>query len=521
LLTERSIINFLVWIAGMIAGPYLVGAILSGNLVPALVVMTICLIVFMFGFWKDKLCLLPLLGAFIPGKFTFVPLQLGPSDICAIALLVYYLIAYTALQRKMIHTGPLLFFIPIVAVAAIILYHEPSLGLRAMGTGREGGRGAILIQIAALAYVFGVSVDALPPQFLHRFPRYCVIAILIASIPFFITTFAPGTAPYFYLITSYINTSAYATDILNSGSLQENGGQAVAGIAITAYLVCYYPITSWWRPERWWVIVLAAVALAMVLVGGQRNTLVTYGVVILVSTWSRYTWRALGFIPLFIFGTFLLVSLNDSHAVHLPLSAQRSLSFLPGDWDPEVRESAKNSSDFRLGIIDVYLSEYARKSPLLGNGTSYDAEEAERLNFLMMTQDSPDAYYRSKAFITVKAFHTGWISVYDSVGIIGFALFATLGLGLTWKSGLMVFAKGTDRKSPLFPLKIWLFTNVFSTVFSFFVLYGEIRLCFPYLCYSAILWTQVNRLERQGYKSVPAVREVPFDAARSGLPVPA
>jgi hypothetical protein len=520
LLTERSIINFLVWIAGMIAGPYLVGATLSGNLVPILVLAAICLLIFMFGIGRDKLCLLPLLGTFIPGKLTFLPFQLGFSDICAIALLVYYLITYTALQRRSMHIGPLVFFIPIVAFAAIILSHEPSFGLRSLGTGQEGGRVAILIQVAAFAYICGVSVDSIPPRFLNRFPLYCVAGTLLASIPFFITTIKPGLAPYFYLVTDYINKSAYMSDVLNSGNIVENGGQAVSGITIAAFLLSYYPITTWWRPGRWWVPALMLLAFGLVLIGGYRNYLVTFAVTAIVATWCHYSWRSLFFAPFFLLAAALLGSMNDSHFIHLPIPAQRTLSFLPGNWDPEVIESAKGSNEFRNRIIDVYRTEYAHKSPLLGNGTSYDSEEFARLNFLMETHETSDGYYQSKAFITGKMFHNGWISVYDSVGVIGFGCFATLGLSLTWKCWWMVFGRGVDRKSILFPFKIWLLTNVFSTFFAFFTVYGDIKLGFPFLCFSAVAWTQVDRLERQGYKNVPSVREVPFDAARSGLPVP-
>jgi hypothetical protein len=521
LLTERSIINFLVWIAGMIAGPYLVGAILSGNMVPVLVVLAICLLVFMFGFGKDKLCLLPLMGAFIPGKLTFLPLQLAPAEICGIALVVYYLITYTALQRKLMHTGPLIFFVPILAVVGIVLYHEPSFGLRSMGTGRQGGRVAVEMLVAAVAYVCGVSVSGVSPRFLNRFPLYCVIAALVASIPFIVTTVVPGTAPYFYLITDYINKSAYTSEITGGDSIVENGGSATVGIAVATYLLSYYPVTSWWRPERWWVSALMILALILIVTGGYRSNLLTFGVVIVVASWSHYSWRSLAFAPILVLIVFSLVSLQNSHAIHLPIPAQRTLSVLPGDWEPEVIQSAKGSNEFRHGIVSVYLNEYAHKAPLLGNGTSYDSEEFERLVFLMQTRETADGYYQSKAFITGKMFHTGWISVYDAIGLIGSAIYTILSLSLLWKSGRMVFDQGVDRKSTLFPLKVWLFTYVFSTLFSFITVYGEIKLCFPFLCYTAILWTQVNRLERQGYKSVPAVREVPFDAARSGLPVPA
>jgi hypothetical protein len=516
LLTERSIINFLVWIAGMIIGPYLVGATLVGNLIPLFVTLAICFLVFMFGLWRDKLCLLPLLGTYIGGKLTFLPLQIAPSDLCAVALIVYYLITYTALQRKKVHTGPLIFFISISAIAAIILYHEHDMGLRSMGNGRQGARGALFILLSSLAYLCGVSVDSLPPRFLARFPLYCILVSLISNIPFFVTTFLPRTVPYFYLITDNVNGSAYLNDVDGTGVI-ESGGQAAAGTAITVYLLSYYPIGTWWRPNRWWVVLLAAISLYMVVNGGYRSMLVGYGFIVTIAICSHYSWRALVIIPIVVLGLSVTIAAHDGHLIHLPVSAQRALSFLPGDWDQEASQNAQDSIAFRERIQKTYASEYAGKSPLFGNGLSYDAGEFDEYGILMKVTYDP--YYESKLFITGKMFHNGWLSVYDSIGYIGSALFVTLGLSLIWKSGQMVFAKGADHKGLLFPLKIWLFANVLTTFVSYFAVFGDIKFCFPVLCFYAVLWTQINRVEQRGYKSVPVAREFPFDSARSGLPV--
>jgi hypothetical protein len=116
-------------------------------------------------------------------------------------------------------------------------------------------------------------------------------------------------------------------------------------------------------------------------------------------------------------------------------------------------------------------------------------------------------------------YHNGWLSVYDAIGLIGGALYLVFSLSLVWKSGRMVFAPGVDRSGLLFPPKVWLFANVTTIVVAFFSVYGDIKVTFPILCYNAVFWTLLNRLEKQGYKKVPLVREVPFDAARSGLPV--
>ena len=59
----------------------------------------------------------------------------------------------------------------------------------------------------------------------------------------------------------------------------------------------------------------------------------------------------------------LIPAASSSKVIHLPtdklpLIAQRTLSFLPGDWSEDALESAKASNEFRQDIQDVYMKEY-------------------------------------------------------------------------------------------------------------------------------------------------------------------
>ena len=520
MLTERSIINFLIWVGGLILGPYLVMSALSLNLAPILSVVAICFLVFVFGIGKDRICLLPLLGTFWAGRLNFLPLKLAPADTCALALLLYYFIAYLAVQRKAIKTGPAFFYLPILIIGAILLYHEHNFGLRSVGNGREGSRGAVFMLVACLGYLCGVSVNTPSPVFFRRFPFYCVLAVVFSTIPYVVTTYLPSTAPYFWRLTDNINGSAFTSDVLNEGGIVRNQGQEAVGTAGMVYLISYYPLFTWWRPSRWWVALLGLGCCALVVMGGYRSAFVVFGFTILVGSWCYYSWRSFILLPPAVLAIFLATAAQDSHLVHLPLSAQRSLAFLPGDWDVEVMDNTLASNDFRQKIQHVYLQEDAAKSPFLGNGTSYDSDTFERFNDLAKTHETPDGYYQTKIFVTGKMFHIGWISVYDAVGLVGSAAFVFFLLSFVWVSGRMVFRASADRKSPLFPLKVWMLCNTLPAVVGYFTVYGDLKLTFPVFCYYAILWTQLDRLERLGYSTNTAVREVAFDPMRTDASIP-
>ena len=516
MLTERSIINFLVWTGGLILGPYLAITAVELNPYPVGIFAGACLLALVFGYMRDRMALVPLIGLSVAGKINLIPvLHPAPSEFFPLLAILYYVIAYLALQRKMVLTGPLLFFVPIAVLAGIILYHEHSFGLRSLGNGKEGGRGAVFVLVAAITYVCGVSMNSPSPRFLSLIPVFCAGAVTLSAIPYIVTTYYPGAAPLFYIFTDNINENAYAASVLVETDIVRNQAQAGVGASIVSVLLAYFPIYTWWRPHRWWVALLALCGVGLVIMGGYRSALSTFGVTVLISIWCYSSWRALFIIPPMVLAVVLAVSLQNSHVIQLPESAQRSLAFLPGDWDREVLASTDSSNEFRQKIQQVYMKEDARKSPFLGNGISYDEADFERYTYLAKYGEVPDGYYTTEMFVTGKMFHIGWISLYDAVGIVGFAPFVFLLLALIGRTAQMIFRKGVNRRSPLFPVKVWMLSNLGAYLFGYFTVFGDFKEAFPCFCYFAVLWTHLYRVEKYGYRPPVPIREVPFDPSRT------
>jgi len=519
LLTERSIINFLIWVAGLILGPYLISSVLWQNYTPLYITVTVLGLFFMFNVFRDWLCIAPLVGYFMTGRIPFLPARLGFTDFFVISTIVYYLVTYVALRRQRMMTGPLYFFIPIMIITSIVIYHDPSFALRLAGGGREGGRGPIFVVLGTIAYLCGVSMNSPSPRFFWWTPIICASLGALSNVPFILTTWFPSLAPILYMVSDNINVGAYAASVLDEGGIVRNSGAAGVAALLVVVLLSYYPIFSLWRPNRWWVAVLVLICIPLVIAGGFRSALATFGLMLFVLTACYSTWRATFLIPFAVAGVLFATFLQNSHLIKLPESAQRSLSFLPGDWDPEVAESAKSSNDFRDNIRKVYMREEFWKSPLFGNGLTYDS--ADFVNYNMLAQhDTLDGYYSTKTFVTGKMFHTGWISLYDAVGLVGGAAFIFFGCSLIWVVGRRVFVR-PDRKSPLSPIRVWMLANLVSSFVGFFTVFGDFKTAFPNFCCYAIVWTHVNRLERFGYKRETAHQPVPFDPERANLPVPA
>lgn len=489
MLSERTIINALILAAGLIVGPYLTIATFQGNYWPILIAGGTTFLLVIFFFVGNRICALPLLGIAFGGRLNFLPAGLSAGDLCALVTILYYLVTYVALKQRGFKTGPRAFLFPMVIISMIILYHLHSFGLHVFGAAQEGSRPAVIMLAYATAYFCGINIVNPSVDFLRRLPWYCWVAGLLSSLPFIITTYAPQSAPTLVYLTNDVNTSAYFGE-----EIVRQGNQASLGASLQLVLLAYFPIYTWWRPERWWVACLSLGCFFLVCLGGFRSGMASYFLAFLLGTWCYCSWRTLFLVPLCAIAILGLSLLQSSNLVSMPLVIQRSLSFLPGAWDEDVKASAESSNDFRNSIQQVYMQEYFAKSPILGNGFTFDPGE---LDSLAPKIGDSDGYYLAKSFILTKSFHIGWISVYDAVGCVGSAAFILLAVNIAYFSGRFIYGHDRERRSPLLPLRIWIFCSVTTSMIGYFTVFGSFPAAFPGLCAYALILVHIREIERK------------------------
>jgi hypothetical protein len=176
--------------------------------------------------------------------------------------------------------------------------------------------------------------------------------------------------------------------------------------------------------------------------------------------------------------------------------AQRTLSFIPGDWDEEAIESGKGSNEFRQNIEDVYIKEYMGQSPLIGNGFNINTAEFQYYQDAIKSGGAGDVkYLQAKIFIEGKMFHTGWISVYDCVGGIGTIAFVVFGLNEIRVTSHFIFGPKADRRSTLYPLYVWIMCQLVTVMISYFTVFGSFQDTFMGLLIYGILLSHLVDVE--------------------------
>ncbi len=499
MLSERTIINGLLVVAGMILGPYLIILTFEVNQIALLSFAAIVFLFAIFFLVKDRIAAFPYLGTYFGGTLNFLPLGFTPLEVFSLTTVLYFLINYVALKRRPLDGGPRLFLFPMLVIAAIVLIHDHS--LKVMGGGQEGSRQGLLIILSFVVYICAINIPSPSATFWSRVPWWCFFLTCLASVPFILTTYFPSLAPYLFYVSGNVNMNAYmeSVGLMDSSDTERNLAFLGIGGILQGILVAYFPINTWWRPKRWIIIILSFLCLYTTLSGGYRNGLLTFALTTFFGAVCYCRWRVLIILPLFVLVPLGMIFIQDDHpaGIKLPGSVQRTLSFLPGQWDLDVIESGESSNDFRAQIKRVYIAEYLYKSPWIGNGFSFDASEPEAYDAMAKTPGVSDpGYYTIKSFIVSKNLHVGWLSLYDAVGIIGGIAFIILNGTMIWTIGRLTFGNNMDTGSPLFPLKVFLFSNLAGGSIGFFTTFGSFSQGFIGMCACAIILVHLGRIDR-------------------------
>jgi len=518
MLSERNIINGLILIGGMILGPYLIIMTFEYNQVALLTFACLVFLFLIFFVVKDRVMALPLLGAYFHGKLNFLPFGFTPLEVFNLVTIFYYIIHYVALKRKPLDIGPLYLTFPILIITVIVLYHDHDVGLHIFGSSEVGARPGLLILMAVAAYVCGINIPTPSITFISRLPWYCFGLTCLGSAPFILTSYFPGLAPYVYYVSGNINMDAYMESIGgDQDQVERAGGLLSVGGNLQSVIMCYYPISTWWRPQRWILPILSLLCLSGTLIGGYRSGLAGFVLTTVLATVCYSRWRLLFAVPLLVLIPLGLVLIQNDHpdGWELPVGMQRTLSFLPGKWDEQAERDADSSNKFRDEMVRVYMLEYFYKSPLVGNGFAIDPSKSEADNAMAEMPGIFDVgYFSIKGFIDSKNFHVGWISLYDAVGIIGSIAYLMLNFGMIWLSSRFVFGRNADMQSPLFPIKVWFFCALTGGILGYFFLFGSFSDAFVGMTGVAIIMVHLDRIERRDTVKTNA----PFPRLPSGLP---
>lgn len=522
-LTVQKVCIGLITLAVFVLAPWLTTQLLEGNPMPVFVLLGLGLLLLLVFKLGDRCWLLIPFCLPVEGTLNFLPINFSMAELATMGVMAY--IALQIIMGRQIRwkLGPAFIWLPLVGLLAIFLYHwiaSGDIGIKIFGGTSWGGRRYYKILLAVLTIPILTSFSGASWSDFQKVPLVYFLGTLVDLVPNTLSTILPQTAPYIYRFYSAVNISEYGKEIMGNfvgeAAITRYSAFARVGTAVALLILCYNPFRTWLDPKKLWIMPLLLVCLVMSALSGFRSYILNLMIGVGVAVFATARFRVLLAAP--VGGMVLLILTGlQGNVLHYPLSMQRALSFLPGQWDAQAVQETKGSNDWRKQIKDLFYAEYFKKAPLLGQGYSFDPNLAKMETdiYLRMAQRMEnDPYGQVRSFIEMRQPHEGDVHVLLVTGLVGAFFFISFCLSVC------LFAVGGLLRTPvreISPTQIWCAALLIQQGISFFLVFGDLTLALGSLCPVAAILNASEKLRPK--RLAPATEPAPLPTSPGLVPV--
>jgi hypothetical protein len=450
---------------------------------------------------KTNIWVLLPIGWYLTGRLPWLPLPFSVRDLCFITVIFFFTLFFAtrALPWKR-KVGILDYLIYInLAYLATVYVRNPA-GFWAMQTSMVGGRPYFEIALAFGAFII-LSRVRISDFIAKIFPLFFVIPSWCVAILDVISRLVPQMAYPLAMIYSGVGAGGVSSAFQQEAKLGETRlvGMQFAGLtSVLALCAKFNPITllSPLHPAR---ATLFGVAVLAIFLSGFRSVILFAMVAFLLATVLRGGVKDLWLAGAgMLLGLVALISVQGS-LVQLPLTVQRTLSWLPGDWNQQAVADAEGSTQWRVEMWAwAWDDERILKDRVWGQGFGLSLDDMSLIAASLMAGEGGGTRLGGsdrESFMIMGSFHNGPLSTIKYIGVVGLALYYPLMCYmavLAWK--LCKRARGTEA----FGLALFVGIPIIYEPFNFVVVFGALDSGYPQLLFWAGLlnMTQhyVNRL---------------------------
>lgn len=400
------------------------------------------------------------------GQLNSVPGHLPFRDLIVIGAVGYF---FTLKAFKVIKTRPkytwLDIFLWVNLLYVVSLYLRFPVGVNAFGSDIVGGRVYLEIIFAVGGYWVLNQVMITPKQ-AKIFPLLlCAVSGFLAVVNT-ITYIFPSTAPTLGKLYGGVDPESYRREESGEAYNEEDVRTeylAGVGASMSSLGWTYFSPLTLINPMYIWRFLLMVVAFIFCLKSGHRITMPSMAITLLLAAYFRRGMAAAFIIMLIAIPPAVLVIAGQGTLYELPESAQRTLCFLPGKWDPEVVNSAEDSTDWRLQMWDMMWHDpkYLHNK-VFGDGFGFTREELESMAEHGTQED----------FLLTNDVHSGPMSTLHAEGCIGLALFLLMFFAAARRAWRLI--RGSAG-TPFYPSALFVGIGTIYGMFSFVAVFGDIK----------------------------------------------
>ena len=356
-----------------------------------------------------------------------------------------------------------LIFMGIVAAITAIL--TGGIGGRVLGTESWGAKRYLGVFGTIIGY-FAIVAQAVPKEKVVRYASMFILSGVTAA--FCDLIYFAG--PKFFFLYALFPSNVAMSQVITQGDLERLTGIAFAALSAWFYMLMRYGIRGIFDVRRPWRLAVFALLIALSLLGGYRSLLIIPILLLPVQFYFERLYRGRLIIPLSLMVCLAACGLAV-FSNKLPLSVQRSLSFLPLKVDPSARSDAQGSLEWRLQIWKVIAPEIP-KYLLLGKGFTYSGTDYYLTEEAMRRGMYPRDVYEGA--LIAGDYHHGVLTLLIPFGIWGMIGF----IWFCWAALRVLYLNYRHGEEPLKLVNAFLLSAFVARVVFYVFFYGQFELDF-------------------------------------------
>jgi len=447
---------------------------------------------------------------YLTGRFNWLPVPFTVRDLCFMGVIFAFVVfvATRALPwKRKPSTLDYLIYINL-AYLAVVFFRNP-VGVFAMQSSMVGGRPYFEVGLAYGAFMILSRVQI--TDFIAKiFPLFFVIPAWCTGTLDVIARINPQTGYVMNSVYSGVGgiTSAFETEA-ELGTTRMTGLLSAGLSSSLALCAKYNPISliSPLYPQR---VMMLAVAFGAIFLSGFRSALLFAFVAFVLSSILRGRlkdiWVASAVALLALVS---LISMQGS-ILQLPLTMQRALSWLPGDWNQEAVIDAEGSTQWRVEMWGwAWNDNRILRDRVWGQGFGLSIDDMNLIATSLVAGRGGSSLLGGsdrENFMITGAFHNGPLSSIKYIGIVGLCLYYPL---MCYMAVLAWRLCKRARDSKAFMLALFVSIPIIYEPFNFLFIFGALDSNYPQLLFWAgLLKLTANYLEKiEARKRDPAVIE--------------
>jgi len=319
-----------------------------------------------------------------------------------------------ALNRgmKFLSAGPVI--MPLVILLVVIFgtaHFTGGISFRATGGGTYGGKRYLMLLLGICGF-FALIARRIPVADAGRYVGFFFLAGVTAAIANLVTVINPAFYFIFWLFPPDMMQFQQAGNVIGD-DIVRLGGVAVAASCLFCFLLAYYGIRGLMGLRNFWRLLLLLLMLAASLFGGFRSILIAMVLVFAFVFYFEGLMRT-RYLPILIFGLMLTAAVALPFMEKMPLSVQRTFSFLPIRVNAVAAANALDSTEWRVRMWKMLLPEVPNYL-WLGKGYAIRGDELELAQNRAATGQGDTA----EVAMLAGDYHNGPLSVIIPFGVWG------------------------------------------------------------------------------------------------------